>query len=495
VTARFGFPINLAVRDRRCVVVGGGEEAALRVRRLRDAGADLVVVTPAVSAALRGLLDDTVELRERAWCPSDLDGASLVIGTHEDPLDAPRFHREGKARGALVNVLDDVAWCDFAAMSQVVHGDLQLSVATNGRAPAVAKAVRQRLETAFGPEWGELVAIVDEAKVEIGPRQVGFDEWAQRWTAALEDAEGLVARIRRGDRAGVRDHLVSVVAGRSDPAARPDAAAGGRVHLVGAGPGDPDLLTVRAARLLATADLVVHDQLVPPSILELAAPGAEVVPVGRRLGHVVLAHEQVIGLLADAASRGRRVVRLKGGDPVVFGRGGEEALELAARGIATELVPGISSAVAAPELAGIPLTHRGVAAGFLVVTGRCATEDRVDWEQAASFRGTLVVLMGATRLGAICLELRRFGRSASTPAAIVENAGRPQQRVVSGNLGDLAQRALTAGIGTPAVAVIGDVVTLRERTLTSLEAARRPGGAHAGTAGCVVGSGAPADQR
>jgi hypothetical protein len=131
----------------------------------------------------------------------------------------------------------------------------------------------------------------------------------------------------------------------------------------------------------------------------------------------VLAHEQVIELLAEAATRGRRVVRLKGGDPVVFGRGGEEALELAARGIATELVPGISSAVAAPELAGIPLTHRGVAAGFLVVTGRCATEDRVDWEQAARFRGTLVVLMGATRLGAICLELRRFGRSASTPGA------------------------------------------------------------------------------
>jgi siroheme synthase-like protein len=263
-------------------------------------------VTPAVSPALRGLLDGTVELRERAWCPSDLDGAILAVGTREDPLDAPRFHREGKARGALVDVLDDVEWCDFAAMSQVVHGDLQLSVAANGRAPAVAKAVRKRLETAFGPEWGELVAIVDEAKVEIGPRQVGFDEWAQRWTAALEDAEELVARIRRGDRAGVRDHLVSVVAGRSDPAARPGASAGGRVHLVGAGPGDPDLLTVRTARLLATAELVVHDQLVLSSILELAAPGAEVIPVGRRLGHVVLAHEQVIELVADAATRPAR---------------------------------------------------------------------------------------------------------------------------------------------------------------------------------------------
>jgi uroporphyrin-III C-methyltransferase / precorrin-2 dehydrogenase / sirohydrochlorin ferrochelatase len=493
MTARFGFPINLAVRDRRCVVVGGGEEAALRVLRLRDAGADLVVITPSPCEEIVELLDARVDHRPREWRPDDLDGAILVIGTREDPLDAELLYAEGKARGALVNVLDDVERCDYAAMSQVVHGDFQLSIATNVRAPAVAKIARQRLEISFGPDWGQLVAVVDEAKGVLGPRHVDFDEWARRWSVALADTDGLLARLRHGDRDGVRSHIVEVVRGDHGgegsggalpgptgaaahvvpavPAelhARPvdDPTPAGMVHLVGAGPGDPELLTVRAARLLAGADLVVHDQLVPATVLALADPRAEIVPAGRRLGHVVCTHDAVIDLLADAARAGRRVVRLKGGDPVVFGRGAEEALELAERGVATELVPGISSAVAAPELAGIPLTHRGIAAGFLVVTGQHATAstDRVDWELAARFSGTLVILMGATRLQQLTGELQGFGRAASTPAAIVERAGHPHQRVITGTLGDLAGRAHEAGVGTPSVAIVGEVVNLRAAT-------------------------------
>jgi uroporphyrin-III C-methyltransferase / precorrin-2 dehydrogenase / sirohydrochlorin ferrochelatase len=506
VTARFGFPINLAVRDRRCVVVGGGEEAALRVLRLRDAGADLVLVTPSPCHEILELLDTRVEHRVRAWCPEDLDGAILVVATREDPLDAELLYAEGKARGALVNVLDDVERCDYAAMSQVVHGDFQLSIATNGRAPAVAKVVRERLEVAFGPDWGQLVAVVDEAKGVLGPRRVDFEEWARRWSAALADTDGLLARLRDGDRDGVCAHIVEVVRGDhggeasagglpgprggtscpSGPlpamltASTPvgDSCPAGRVHLVGAGPGDPDLLSVRAARLLGGADLVVHDQLVPAAVLALADPRAELVPAGRRLGHVVCTHDAVIERLADAARAGRRIVRLKGGDPVVFGRGAEEALELAQRGVATELVPGISSAVAAPELAGIPLNHRGMAAGFLVVTGQHATAsiDRVDWELAARFSGTLVVLMGATRLRQFVGELQGFGRPASTPAAIVERAGHPQQRVVTGTLGDLAERAHAAGIGTPSVVIIGEVVTLRAATQQALAGAAVPQG-------------------
>jgi uroporphyrin-III C-methyltransferase len=194
--------------------------------------------------------------------------------------------------------------------------------------------------------------------------------------------------------------------------------------------------------------------------------------VGRRIGHVVLPHEQVIDLLAQAARDGRHVVRLKGGDPVVFGRGAEEALELARRGVSAELVPGISSAIAAPELAGIPLTHRGVASGFLVVTGQHAAGPgaRVDWELAASFSGTLVILMGATRLAELLGTLCVHGRSPSTPAAIVQHAGRPEQRVLTGTVGNLPALADMAGIGTPAVVIVGEVVTLRERTRRHLEA-------------------------
>lgn len=233
------------------------------------------------------------------------------------------------------------------------------------------------------------------------------------------------------------------------------------VHLVGAGPGDPDLLTVRATRLLADADLVLHDQLVPDRILEQVTADAELVPVGRRRGAIVVGHQAVVARMAAAAHQGRRVVRLKGGDPVVFGRGSEETLALAERGVATELVPGITSAVAAPELAGIPLTHRGLAAGFMVLTGqRRAGEDVLgeDWDLAARFTGTLVVLMGTHRCAELCAELVARGRRASTPAAVVAAAGLPEQRTVVGCLDDLADRAAEAALPSPAVLVIGDVV-------------------------------------
>jgi uroporphyrinogen III methyltransferase / synthase len=233
------------------------------------------------------------------------------------------------------------------------------------------------------------------------------------------------------------------------------------VHLVGAGPGDPELLTVRAARLLADADLVLHDQLVPAEILRLVSSEAEVVPVGRRCGSVVVGHPAVVARMAAAAHEGRRVVRLKGGDPVVFGRGGEETLDLLAHGVSTELVPGISSAIAAPELAGIPLTHRGLSSGFLVLTGQRSTgEDTLghDWDLAARFSGTVVVLMGAGRCAELCAALIARGRAATTPAAMVAAAGRPEQRTVIGRLDDLAERVADGDLPTPAVLVVGDVV-------------------------------------
>lgn len=251
----------------------------------------------------------------------------------------------------------------------------------------------------------------------------------------------------------------------------------GRVHLVGAGPGPVELLTLRAARLLATADLVAHDQLVTEEVLALVPAEAELVAVGRRQGRVVASHDEVISLLARAAVTGRRVVRLKGGDPVVLGRGGEEALDLARRGVPSELVSGVTSAVAAPELAGIPVTHRGVAAGFLVLTaarapeGRWA-EDAEDWEAAARFSGTVVVLMGATRLAETCERLQLHGRSGATPAAVVSRAGSSEQAVVTGTLAELPALTVDAGVPAPAVVVIGEVAEVPGRVERLLQASR-----------------------
>ncbi len=240
----------------------------------------------------------------------------------------------------------------------------------------------------------------------------------------------------------------------------------GTVHLVGAGPGDPGLLTLRAAALLATADLVLHDQLVTREILDLVRPGACVRAVGRRCERVVVPHEEVLDRMVVAARAGSRVVRLKGGDPVVFGRGGEEAQACAAAGVPVELVPGITSAIAGPAAAGIPVTHRALSRGFLVVTAHTRDGASEDWGPVAAFPGTLVVLMGHRRWGEVASRLVALGRSATEPAAGIACATTPAQQVVTGTLATIA--AATRHLPTPATLVVGDVVSLRDGLLAAV---------------------------
>jgi uroporphyrin-III C-methyltransferase len=236
----------------------------------------------------------------------------------------------------------------------------------------------------------------------------------------------------------------------------------GHVHLVGAGPGDPDLMTVRGLCCLRQADAVLYDRLVSREILAEASPTAELIDVGKETGHSQWGQEDINALLISLAREGRTVVRLKGGDPFVFGRGGEEALACREAGIPCEVVPGVSSAVSVPALAGIPVTHRGVAGSFAVVTGHCMDGDRVDWPALARI-DTVVVLMGLARLADLSVLLQSHGRAADTPVAVIANGSRPEVRVVVGTLGDIAARATEAGLTAPATIVIGEVVRLRER--------------------------------
>lgn len=237
-------------------------------------------------------------------------------------------------------------------------------------------------------------------------------------------------------------------------------ARGGIVYLVGAGPGDPELITVRGLRCLRQADVVVYDRLVDARLLTAAPPAARRVYAGKSPGRQALRQEEINALLVRQARAGRVVVRLKGGDPFVFGRGGEEALACAAAGVAWEAVPGVTSAVAVPGLAGIPLTHRGVAASFVVVTGHGAGADRLDWE-ALTRVDTLVILMGAARLGEIAAILASHGKPPETPVAVVENGSHEDERVLTGTLTDIAEIAAAAGLGSPATVIVGEVVRLR----------------------------------
>lgn len=234
----------------------------------------------------------------------------------------------------------------------------------------------------------------------------------------------------------------------------------GTVFLVGAGPGDPDLITVRGADALRAADVVVYDRLVSPELLSHAPADAERVYVGKEPGRSAVPQEEICSILVARALAGLRVVRLKGGDPFVFGRGGEEALACAAAGVRFEVVPGVSSALAAPAFAGIPVTHRGVAQSFAVVTGSTAHGDEVDLERVATATDTLVVLMAAGKLAATCSELIGAGRPALEPAAIVQWASTPEQRCVIGTLTTLPELARDARIGPPATLVVGEVAAL-----------------------------------
>jgi uroporphyrin-III C-methyltransferase len=247
----------------------------------------------------------------------------------------------------------------------------------------------------------------------------------------------------------------------------------GIVYLVGAGPGDPELLTVRGLRCLRQADVVVYDRLVDPRLLAEAPPAARRIYAGKSPGRQAMRQDEIDALLVRQARAGRVVVRLKGGDPFVFGRGGEEALACAAAGVAWEVVPGVTSAVAVPALAGIPLTQRGMAASFAVVTGHCAGDDRLDWGALARI-DTLVVLMGAARLAAVAALLRRHGRPAETPAAVIENGTCEGERIFTGTLADIADLAAAAGLRSPATAVFGEVVRLRPALLATMGMAATP---------------------
>jgi uroporphyrin-III C-methyltransferase len=251
----------------------------------------------------------------------------------------------------------------------------------------------------------------------------------------------------------------------SFPGARPARGphpSGGRVWLIGAGPGDADSITVRGLRCLREADVVVYDRLADPSLLREARRATELVDAGKAPGRHILGQEQICALLVERAQAGWSVARLKGGDPFVFGRGGEEALACAEAGIRCEVIPGVSSAIAVPATAGIPVTHRGLAASFAVVTGHLAGEpgDPVNWAAAAGL-DTVVVLMGIQRLAAVAALLQRHGRSGDTPAAVVERGHTAEERVVTGPLHSIARQAAAAGVSSPAVVVVGEVVRLR----------------------------------
>jgi uroporphyrin-III C-methyltransferase / precorrin-2 dehydrogenase / sirohydrochlorin ferrochelatase len=461
----FSYPVNLDLQGRRCVVVGGGKIAEDKIKGLLEAGANVRVIAPELTVGLEELsANNQVEVNRKWYSTGDLDGAFLAIAATDDTATNALVFAEAEELKVLLCSVDDIDHCHFAAPATVRRGDFLMTLSTAGKAPALAKRLRRELGASFGPEWGALVDVLSEARSEalaLGARECGFDEWSERWSTALDqDIMGLVAG---GQIEEAKNRVLQILLNGS-PATRkhaPPRGGLGKVWLVGAGPGDPELLTVRGRRALDDADVVIHDRLVHPALIS----GRPAIYVGKQAGNHHMSQQEVNSLLVRLARRNKKVVRLKGGDPLVFGRGAEEAEALADAGIPFEIVPAPTSALATLATAGIPATDRRFSSSVAIVTGHRSHEQRVQLRELATAVDTIVVLMGLTTLSTTAAELIAGGRDPDTPAAIIENGTLPEQRVIVTSLKHLPKAAAEAAVESPVTIVIGEVVRLRDRLL------------------------------
>ena len=436
------YPLGLRLAGRRVVVVGGGAVATRRVPALLDAGADLLLVAPELTPALRAHVDaGRLHWEPRRFVPADLDGAWLVQVAVDDRVAAAAVSAAAAERRIFCVRADDRSAATAWTPAVTRHGPVTVAVLGGGdprRAMTVRDAVRDLLSVRAG--------------LPVPPSAPDTSTAATGAGAASPEPAGAVPANRAG-------------------------AAVGRVALVGAGPGDPELITVKGWRLLTEADVVVADRLVPGLLLDELRPDVELVDASKIPYGPARAQEEINRILVDRALTGKVVVRLKGGDPYVFGRGGEELLACAEAGVPVTVVPGVTSAIAVPAVAGVPVTHRAVAHEFTVVSGHVAPDSPaslVRWDALAGLRGTLVILMGLKNLAAITATLIEHGRPAETPAAVVQEGTTGGQRALRSTLGAVARDVVAAGLRPPAVVVVGDVVD----ALATAEAAEGLPGVH-----------------
>jgi len=440
------FPVSYKVKGRRIVIIGGGEEALNKARLVSKTTASVVIISQHVSVDFSevGIVPE-----ERQFHRDDLSG-SVMVFIAEESNEAEAAAREARRLGIPVNVVDKPEQCDFYVPSIVERAPLTVAVSSEGDAPVLARLVRAQIEAMLSPDLGRLARLAGSLRERIAGQLSKVQ--ARRFYEALVT----------GDRRPV-DELVDAHAG--------DAA--GIVWLIGAGPGSPDLLTLRAQRLLQAADVIVHDQLVPAAVIEMGRRDAERLSVGKKKGHHSFTQAQINGILVRLAREGKRVARLKSGDPMVFGRVGEELDALRKAAVPYEIVPGVSAALAAAADTATPVTRRKVSTGVIFATAHGAEDSELEhWAALAGSGMTLALYMGKSVAGETAGKLVRLGMSPTLPVGIVVNAGRPERSLFRTGLGDLATAAIAMPDG-PAIIFIGesvhhgdwaDAVTLAETT-------------------------------
>ncbi len=453
------FPLFMDIRARCCLVVGGGDVAARKVALLRRAGAKVLVVAPRLGTQLRALAaEGAIEHRARVFEEHDLDGCRLVIAaTGEESVNA-RVAELAGARELPGNVVDDPARCSFIVPSMVDRSPLQIAVSTGGASPVLARQVRARLESCTPANYGRLAGLLERYRTRVKQAIPDADRRRDFWERVLE---GPVAeRVLAGQDAAAEHSLEQALRGAGMAGEAPR----GEVYLVGAGPGDPDLLTFRALRLMQQADVVVFDRLVSEPILDMVRRDAERIYAGKERTRHSLSQESINELLIRLARENRRVLRLKGGDPFIFGRGGEEIATLMEHGVPFQVVPGITAAAGCASYAGIPLTHRDYSQACIFVTGHLRDGTvALNYGMLAHPNQTVVVYMGLHGVGVICEQLIAHGRAPSTPAALIQQGTTPGQRVYVATLESLPEVVTRNKVKAPTLIIIGEVVQLHER--------------------------------
>jgi uroporphyrin-III C-methyltransferase/precorrin-2 dehydrogenase/sirohydrochlorin ferrochelatase len=450
------FPLFLSLQDRQVLVVGGSEPAAHKAELLLSAGAQVALIAETVVGEIAQLIaDGRISWSGRTFDDADLVGISLVIVASDDDLLQTRVSQAAQRRCVPVNVVDRPALSSFIMPAIVDRGPVTVAISTGGAAPALARRLRAEIERALPAAIGRLARFAEIFRPQV--RRTLAEPRARRrfWDRVFEGRIGELALA--GDEIAARRELIRLL----DGTRKETAPVQGMVHLVGAGPGDPDLLTLKAHRLLQRADVVVYDRLVSPEVLAMARRDAERIYDGKRRGHHSVPQAEISDRLVALARAGKSVVRLKGGDPLVFGRGGEEIEALADAGIAIEVVPGITAALGCAASAGIPLTHRDHAQACIFVTGHL--KDGVvalDWPMLARPRQTVVIYMGAEALPVIARQLIAHGLPAATPVALIENGTTDRERRVVGTLATIERQAMLARLQGPTLCMVGEVVGL-----------------------------------
>lgn len=451
------FPIFLSLKGKTCVIIGGGSVAERKVESLLNAEAAVTVVSPQLSPQLSYLsAEKQIKHLNRCYQSQDIDQAFLVIAATDQTEVNRTIAADADKQNIPVNVVDDIKLCSFIVPSVLDRSPVTVAVSTGGASPVLARQLRMKLETMIPSSCGELAALTEQYRERVKQKFATIEERKAFWENVLKGTPAEL--VYAGQLQAARDLLDQLLDEDID---HPQV---GEVYLVGAGPGDPDLLTFKAVRLMQRADVMVYDRLVSQSILDMANKNAQRIYVGKEKDNHAVPQDKINDLLVELAKQGKRVLRLKGGDPFIFGRGGEEIETLVEEGVPFQVVPGITAAAGCSSYAGIPLTHRDYAQSVTFATGHLKDGSvNLNWEQLAQPNHTLVFYMGLTGIAVISQQLIAHGMPKDTAAALIEQGTTRNQRVHIGTLESLPQLVKESGVRAPTLTIVGNVVQLHDK--------------------------------